>query len=93
MKKLLNEKLAKTRWSLVPWEQFKQVGDVFTLGATKYGDENWKTLDVQIYKDALMRHVISYMEGDKIDESGLDTLSHVIANALILRWFENDSKV
>jgi hypothetical protein len=86
-------KRSKTRWSLFPWEQLQEVGDVFTEGAKKYKDEGWKQCDTQLYHDAIIRHVMAYMKGEQKDsESGFDHLSHVIANALILRWKDGQAE-
>ena len=85
--KALAEKRKKTRWSLVPWRCFKEVGAIFTDGAAKYTDDGWKYLDTQAYIDALSRHYIAFMSGEMHDqESGYRHLSHIIANCLILLW-------
>jgi len=83
----LKLKRSKTRWSLFPWEQLQEAGDVFTVGAKKYLDNGWKQCDTELYNDAICRHLMAYMSGEQKDsESGFDHLSHIIANALILRW-------
>jgi hypothetical protein len=80
----------KLQWSLMPFEELKDVVKVLMLGAVKYSPDNWKKCDnVVRYKDALMRHVISYIEGDEIDEeSGLSHLAHAVCNCLFLMWFD-----
>lgn len=81
----------KLQWSLIPFEELKDVVKVLMLGAKKYNPDNWKKCDdVKRYKDALMRHVISYVSGDERDEeSGLSHLAHAICNCLFLMWFDN----
>lgn len=81
----------KLQWSLLPFEELKDVVKVLMLGAKKYSPDNWKKCDdVKRYKDALMRHVISYVSGDERDEeSGLSHLAHAICNCLFLMWFNN----
>ena len=81
----------KLKWSLLPFEQLRDVVKVLMLGAEKYSPDNWKKCDdVTRYKDALMRHVVSYVTGDKTDkESGLSHLAHAICNCLFLMWFDD----
>ena len=81
----------KLQWSLLPFEELKDVVKVLMLGAKKYSPDNWKKCnDVTRYKDALMRHVVSYISGDREDEeSGLSHLAHAICNCLFLMWFDN----
>ena len=94
-KEAIEIKRGKTRWSLVPWKMFKVVGDVFTEGAEKYADDGWKYNSIEVYKDALGRHFMSYMSGETTDpDSGHSHLHHIIANSLILLWLikEDDSE-
>lgn len=81
----------KLQWSLLPFEELKDVVRVLMLGAKKYTLDNWKKCDdVTRYKDALMRHVISYVSGDITDkESGLSHLAHAVCNCLFLMYFNN----
>ena len=84
----------KLRWSLMPFEQLKQVVSVLMKGAEKYSPDNWKKCDdIERYKDALMRHVVAYVSGDKIDkEFGFSHLAHAICNCLFLMWFDDNKK-
>lgn len=84
----------KLQWSLLPFEELKDVVKVLMLGAKKYTPDNWKKCDdVTRYKDALMRHVISYVSGDKTDEeSQLSHLAHAVCNCLFLMYFDNTKK-
>lgn len=81
----------KLQWSLMPFEQLEQVVKVLEMGAEKYCIDNWKNCDdPKRYKDALMRHVISYIKGDKKDsESELSHLAHAICNCLFLMYFDD----
>lgn len=84
----------KLQWSLLPFEELEDVVRVLMLGAKKYTPDNWKKCDdVTRYKDALMRHVISYISGDTIDEeSHLSHLAHAVCNCLFLMYFDNTKK-
>lgn len=82
----------KPRWSLVPWKEFTDVVTILTAGAKEYGDYNWqKCKDTTRYSDATLRHLTSWLSGDKIDkESGKSHLAHVICNCLFLMWMSNN---
>lgn len=88
----------KTKWSLIPFRELEQVAIVLENGAKKYKIDNWKKCDdVTRYKDALMRHVIAYISGEKIDDvndggDGLSHLAHAICNCLFLMYFDNEEK-
>jgi hypothetical protein len=94
----------KLRWSLLPFEVLKDVVKVFMSGADKYADDNWKINvheNPRYYYDAFMRHYeeihTDRYENNKnnrdtvtIDkDSGLPTLAHIIANGLILLWYQS----
>lgn len=87
----------KLQWSLLPFAEVEEVIKVLMKGASKYSPDNWKKCDdTKRYEDALMRHVVSYIKGDKIDEvsqggDGLPHLAHAICNCLFLMWFDNQN--
>jgi hypothetical protein len=75
----------KPRWDLLPWLAMNEVVKVLTMGAKKYGDDNWKMLENldDRYLSASMRHEFAYQMGDRIDEeSGLHPLAHKICSDL-----------
>jgi Domain of unknown function (DUF5664) len=76
----------KVRADLLPADALLHVAEVLTLGAAKYGADNWRKVDDVIrYKAALMRHVLQYLSGQAVDaESGKSHLAHVACNALFL---------
>lgn len=83
----------KLEWSLMPFKQLEDVVRVLMFGAEKYSRDNWKKCDdVNRYKDALMRHVTAYIEGEKFDKGNdgdnLHHLAHAICNCLFLLWFD-----
>ncbi len=84
----------KTEWTLLPFEQLEDVAKVLMAGAEKYSPDNWKKCnDTKRYKDALMRHVVSYIIGKKTDkESGKPHLAHAICNCLFLMYFDDMEK-
>lgn len=88
----------KLQWSLLPFAEVEEVVKVLMNGASKYSPDNWKKCDdTKRYEDALMRHVIAYIKGNKIDEvsqggDGLSHLAHAICNCLFLMWFDNQKE-
>lgn len=84
----------KRDWSLLPWGAIEEVVKVLEFGAAKYGRENWKMVDRSRYLKALLRHVVDYARGERIDtESKLPTLAHVGANVLFLLHLDSASSV
>jgi hypothetical protein len=78
--------------SLVEPKFILGVAEILTFGAEKYGPNNWKEAqpeDIQRYKDALMRHLLSYLDGEEIDpESGKPHLWHIACNTMFLDYFD-----
>ena len=67
----------------------KGMSNVFEFGAQKYDRNNWKKgLDTNEIMDSLLRHLISYANGEVLDpESGLPHIDHVTCNAVFLATF------
>ena len=63
----------------------EQVGRVGTFGANKYTDDGWLDVEngVERYTDAMLRHLLSDLQDQRVDEdSGLDHAAQVAWNAL-----------
>jgi len=93
MKKIgLKNPKGKLRWHLVfPFiPDFIDIVKVMEHGADKYAEDNWMenvTERPMYYRDATLRHLTSYIIGEKKDnDSGLPTLAHVICSLLIMMW-------
>lgn len=56
------------RMSLIPPKVLLALGEVFTYGANKYGDDNWRKLSTREHLDHCMLHVLAYQAGDTQDE-------------------------
>ena len=83
----------KPRWSLLPFRELENVVEILTFGVDKYAKNNWQKVDnaTERYSDAALRHLTSWMSGEKKDpESGKSHLAHVACNILFLMWFENE---
>lgn len=82
----------KPRPTLCPVSLIKAVTAVREYGTQKYNDpDNWKQVEEERYKDALYRHWLAYLSGEKYDkESGLPHLWHLACNAAFLIEMEWD---
>jgi hypothetical protein len=78
---------------IVP-EFIEGLAKVMTMGAEKYGIENWKKgLDKRRILAALYRHLLAYHKGEVYDsESKLNHLLHVAANTMFLFWYDEVHK-
>ena len=86
--------LDKADWTLMPWKELQEVLEILEFGAKKYSRDNWKHVEPARYEKAAMRHLISYVTGEKMDsETNKSHLAHLICNALFLMWNDNDAKV
>ena len=76
----------KPRPSLCPVSLIEAVTAVRMFGLQKYHDpDNWKQVEPERYRDALYRHWLAYLKGEKYDqESGLPHLWHLACNAAFL---------
>ena len=87
----------KLQWNLLPINEVEEIVKVLDYGLQKYGKRDcWKLVENPKfrYENALYRHLVEYLKGNKIDEeSGLSHLSHLVTNGLFLMWFENNKEV
>lgn len=77
----------KLRPTLVPVALIQAVAKVRMYGTEKYGDpKNWRDVEPERYRDALYRHWLAYLSGERLDEeSGLPHLWHLACNAAFAR--------
>lgn len=82
----------KPRPTLVPVSLIEAVTAIREYGCKKYHDpENWRQVEPQRYRDALYRHWLAYLRGEKTDpESGLPHLWHMACNLAFLIEMEGD---
>ena len=84
----------KEQLSLVPRRIIHDIAQVRMYGNSKYGDpENWRTVEIERYRDAAFRHWLSYLDDPEgVDaESGYPHLWHLACNIAFLCEME-DSK-
>lgn len=83
----MDPKNEKIRMELLPLPALQEVAHVMKLGASKYGEWNFRgqPVDPQVYTGAILRHLTKLQQGDKNDpESGVSHWAHIAANALIM---------
>jgi len=84
------------RYDLIPTVSLKELAAVLTVGAERYGDDNWKEVPnaEARYTAAAMRHIEAYRAGEKIDPAdGLHHLAHASCCLFFLMWFDQNTPV
>src|SRR6185503_11751438 len=74
--------------SNVPMFPLMELAVAMGEGAVKYGRHNYRAIGVRasVYVDAIMRHLVSFWEGEDIDEvSGLPHIIKIMACCVVLR--------
>ena len=83
----------KPRLTLVPLQILTDIAVVREYGNRKYHDpENWRTVEVERYRDAAFRHLVAYVTDPRgVDaESGLPHLWHLACNVAFLCEMEKE---
>ena len=84
----------KPQLSLVPTKILEAIARVREYGNRKYkSKDNWKTVEVERYRDAAFRHWAQYIDDPKSrdEESGLPHLWHVACNISFLVSLEDNN--
>ena len=77
----------KLRYDLIPILAEKEMVKAMTVGAKKYGDDNYlqgKGLKWSRMYAAGLRHAKAFWQGKSIDETGIHTLGCAIAELMML---------
>jgi hypothetical protein len=79
----------KLRYSLLPPNVLLEVIKVLEMGATKYGESNWKKgLPYSEIINSLERHLGQFkLLQDTDEESKLSHIAHLVANGIFLLYF------
>jgi len=83
----------KLQISLVPTQIIRDIAEVRMYGNKKYGDpDNWKTVEKKRYVDALLRHLLAYIDDPAgVDsESGIPHYKHAACNMAFICAMEGD---
>ena len=85
----------KPRLGLLPSAALTEIAQVFTYGAHKYAEHNWRRgLKWSRLYDALQRHLTAWNEGEETDpESDLPHLAHAGCCLLMLLAYGADPAV
>lgn len=77
----------KTRWDLVPINALEGIANIFTYGAQKYNDDNWKkSQHPDRYYAAAMRHLAEVRKGFDFDaESKMPHIDHALVCLIMYR--------
>lgn len=78
----------KIRYDLLPTDALRVMAEVMTVGAQRYGKDNWKSCDdIDVWLAALMRHLEAYRAGELIDcDSKNLHMAHVLVNAAFITY-------
>ena len=85
----------KLQIHLVPPQIIRDIAEVRMYGNEKYKDpDNWKTVEKWRYVDALLRHLLLYLEDpDGVDEeSGIKHYKHAACNMAFICAMEGDNE-
>lgn len=85
------EDTGKLRYDLIPVDPLEKLAYVYTIGAKKYGDNNWRSgIAYSRIIAALMRHLEAWRAGRTVDpDDGQHPLASVAWCALTLMEYEN----
>lgn len=86
----------KPKPSLVPPQIIFDISEVREYGNKKYpegGKDNWKKVDIDDYKDALLRHTLKYLQDPKSkdEESGIEHYKHMACNIAFICEMEREN--
>lgn len=85
----------KLEIDLVPPQIIRDISEVRMYGNQKYHDpNNWKTVELRRYVNALLRHTLAFMEDiNSVDEeSGISHYKHMACNmSFICEMMKGDS--
>lgn len=73
----------KPRYDLIPLELLKRLAELYTRGAEKYGDENWKLAnskdEYQRFRASAWRHFVQWNNGEEDEDHGMATIWNIIS--------------
>lgn len=81
---------SKPRMDLLPPDALREIAQVLTKGAKKYGDRNWeKGMDWGRLIGAAYRHLSAFQSGEDFDdETGLPHLAHLACCTMFLLSYQ-----
>lgn len=85
----------KPRYSLLAWKALDEIVRVYTFGAEKYADHNWRRgIKYSRLMSAALRHIVAWNSGETRDpESNLNHLAHAAFSLMaIIEFQKGDDK-
>ncbi len=73
-----SQSLIEVRFDLIDGPALFEMAKVLHVGAVKYGENNWRKIDVPSHLNHLIMHSYAYLAGDKTDEH----LSHIMCRSM-----------
>ena len=83
--------------TLVPRQIIWDIAEVRGFGNAKYpegGEDNWKKVEIQRYRDALFRHFMAYLDNPYgvDEESGIPHYMHMACNMAFICELEHEQQ-
>ena len=78
-----------TRFDLFDGNAMFAMAAVLHEGAEKYGEDNWRNIDINDHLNHLLMHTFAYLKGDDSD----DHLSHIMCRAMFAQGVELQEEV
>jgi hypothetical protein len=73
-----SQSLIPVRFDLIDAKAIFEMAHVLHTGAEKYGEDNWRMIDIPDHLNHLIMHAYAYLAGDQND----DHLSHIMCRAM-----------
>jgi hypothetical protein len=82
--------LGKARWELIPDDALEKIVEIYSHGAIKYDEENWrKGMKWKRCIGSMKRHMKAFTTGEDIDpDSKCLHLGQIAWNAITLLWYQ-----
>lgn len=73
-----SQSLIEVRFDLIDGPALFAMATVLHEGAVKYGENNWRAIDIPAHLNHLIMHAYAYLSGDETDEH----LSHIMCRVM-----------
>ena len=86
----------KPRYDLIPKEALDEYARRFSLGADKYGANQWMKGDEKFFRDCINHayaHLACYANGDYTEDTAVENLAAVMWNAGAVIWALKNNKI
>jgi hypothetical protein len=80
----------KLRYDLIPLEMLERLAGLYTRGAEKYSDDNWKLAKeddaIRRFKQSAWRHFVSWQKGDEDEDHGVACVFNIFAYEWLTKY-------